>query len=376
MSKDNKTEKFIEKARVVHGNKYDYSKVEYINNSTNIKIICPIHGEFEQTPAAQLSGKGCRKCSTEKNAIKKSFTTEKFIEKSKSIHGDKYDYSKIEYTGIFNKVKIICPIHGEFEQVAKIHMDGGNCQRCSFIASSINKKSNTENFILKAKEKHGDKYDYSETEYISAKTKVKIFCKEHNGFFYQQPSNHLYGFGCNKCSGRDKTNEDFIKQAKLKHGDKYDYSLTNYESGKKKVKIICPIHGVFEQTATDHFVSGCLECGGKKQLINESFIEKSNIKHNNKYDYSKVNYINARSYVTIICPEHGEFTQGAGKHMNGDGCPKCAGKGIKYKPFIEARDFIRNLGFKSSHEWFEYCKSGNKPEDIPTHPDFVYKKKK
>ena len=125
------TEEFIKKARAVHGDRYDYSKVEYVYNKKEVCIICREHGEFLQKPKNHLSGYGCPICSG-----RKKMRTSDFIKKARSIHGEKYDYSKAEYKGNTEKVCIICPEHGEFWQQASIHIKGAGCPKCGFIASS------------------------------------------------------------------------------------------------------------------------------------------------------------------------------------------------------------------------------------------------
>ena len=125
------TEIFIEKAKKVHGDKYDYSKVNYTGGHNKVTIICPIHGEFEQTASNHLNGQGCVKCRNEKQRFYRLLNTEKFISRAKAIHGDKYDYSKSVYVNSQTKVCIICPIHGEFWQTANDHMYNHGCARCS-----------------------------------------------------------------------------------------------------------------------------------------------------------------------------------------------------------------------------------------------------
>ena len=131
------TEEFVERAKKIHGDKYDYSKVEYINNSTEVCIICSKHGEFWQKPEKHLRGHGCAKCC--KTGIKSN--TNDFIEKAKIVHGDKYDYSKVEYVNNHTKVCIICPIHGEFWQTPNSHLNGNGCFDCSYIERGIKRKS-------------------------------------------------------------------------------------------------------------------------------------------------------------------------------------------------------------------------------------------
>ena len=126
MSKKLTTEEFIEKAKQIHGDKYDYSKVEYKNCEEKVCIICPIHGEFLQTPNSHLNGNGCSKC-----AKCYHYTTEDFIDKAKQIHNNKYDYSKSIYNGIFKKICIVCPEHGEFWQTPKNHLKGSGCPKCA-----------------------------------------------------------------------------------------------------------------------------------------------------------------------------------------------------------------------------------------------------
>lgn len=200
------TEKFIEKAKTIHGDKYDYSKVEYLNNHTKICIICPIHGEFWQTPMKHLAKRGCPKCGTINRVLHKTSTTSKFIEKAKIIYGDKYDYSKVEYKSSSQKVCIICPKHGEFYITPNNHLRGHGCTKCQYETLHNLFTSNTEEFIKKARKIHGAKYDYSKTIYKSSNKEVRIICSTH-GEFWQTPDNHLQSKGCPKCFQSKLENE-------------------------------------------------------------------------------------------------------------------------------------------------------------------------
>lgn len=308
------TEQFIKKAINKHGLKYDYSKVIYINTRTNVIIICKEHGEFLQIPHNHLAGKGCLICSKRKQSI-----IENFIKRSTLIHGGVYDYSKVEYVNISEKITIICSIHGEFQQIANNHLAGHGCIKCGGCA-----KLSTAEFISKAKIRHGDKYDYSMVDYINAIVKVTIICKLH-GEFLQIPYNHLAGKGCAKCGGSKKLNNDeFIRRALMQHGNKYDYSKSTYVNCNTKITIICYVHGEFKQKPVDHLRgNGCLLCGGSKKLNNKEFIKRSRAIHKDKYDYSKVNYINVKTKIIIICNLHGEFIQQPRNHLRGYGCIIC-----------------------------------------------------
>lgn len=246
------TEEFIEKAKKLHGGKYDYSQAEYINAKTKVCIVCPEHGEFWQAPDKHLHGHGCPMCHpfSYKN-------TDWFVNESRKIHGNRYDYSLTEYTGALNKVRIICPTHGVFEQIANNHLHGQGCPKCHKVKS----QKNLDDFITEAKNIHGDKYDYSKVEYRGAHTRVCIVCPEH-GEFWQTPANHLSGKGCRKCYGRyNMSTADFINESYKIHGDKYDYSKVLYSDTTSKVCIICPEHGEFWQTPAKHLMGhGCPIC--------------------------------------------------------------------------------------------------------------------
>ena len=254
------TENFIKKAHEIHGNKYDYSKV--VCNSCNdyVTIICPEHGEFIKKTRFHLRGEGCQICS-QNNKKRKIYTTDDFIEKAREIHGNKYDYSKVNYVDSKTKVCIICPEHGEFWQTPPSHLSGKGCNKCSKPVYD------TESFIKKSQEVHGMKYEYSKVEYKDAKTKVCIICPEH-GEFWVTPNNHTRKKGCPLCAiinvhnQQKLTTESFIKKARIIHGDKYDYSKVKYgKNNMENVCIICPEHGEFWQTPIKHLSGhGCLKC--------------------------------------------------------------------------------------------------------------------
>ena len=186
------------------------------------------------------------------------------------------------------------------------------------------KRLTTEEFIQKAKEIHGDKYDYSKVEYVNNKTKVCIVCPEH-GEFWLKPNTHLsMHIGCPICNRKIHNTETFINESNKVHNNKYDYSKTEYVDSKTKVCIVCPEHGEFWQKPNNHINGqGCSICL-KKVYDTETFIQKAKEIHGDKYDYSKVEYVNNKIKVCIVCPEHGEFWQRPDSHLYmKTGCPKC-----------------------------------------------------
>lgn len=215
MGRRSTTSEFIDKARKVHGDKYDYSKVDYENNRTPVQIICSNHGVFLQSPDNHLSGRGCKFC----GGTQKSNTND-FVEKARKVHGDKYDYSNVDYKRGHTKVTIFCPIHNNyFEQTPSSHLSGRGCKICRNEDLSDRFNMGREGFIERAKKVHGNKYDYSQVDYKNNRTNVSIICKKHNTVFSQDPSNHLMGAGCPICN--ESKGESFLRLWFKRNGIKF-----------------------------------------------------------------------------------------------------------------------------------------------------------
>lgn len=295
---------FIKKAKKIHGDKYDYSKVEYKNTKTKVCIICSEHGEFWQTPEHHYAKHGCPVCANRYNAL----TTEEFIKKAKAIHGDRYDYSKTNYIDYKTKVCIICPIHGEFYILPLQHIGkkARGCPICGKIQKAISNTCTTEEFIKKAKKIHGDKYDYSRVNYIHSTNEVCIICPIH-GEFYMSPNSHLQNHGCPICSCNQKlTLTEFVERAKKVHGNKYDYSNSIYYRSDKLIKIICPIHGEFEQKAINHLKGcGCPICKESKlEKEIDEFLIKNNISFERQKKFDWLNNENNLQSLDFYLPDY------------------------------------------------------------------------
>ena len=197
----------------------------------------------------------------------KRLTQDEFVTRCKKIHGDKYDYSLVVYKGAKEKVKIICPLHGTFEQLPRVHdHQKSGCYICHHGGTQ-------DAFIRKAINIHNDTYDYSLVEYKNNHEKVKIICKTH-GIFLQSPDKHIMGRRCPKCSsnGYKPTTAEFIVKAIKLHGNRYNYTKTKYMGSENKLIIICKKHGEFLQTPRAHIKGcGCQKC---KQSKGENVIEK------------------------------------------------------------------------------------------------------
>ncbi len=318
----------------IHDDLYDYSKAHYSNAKTKVEIICKKHGSFWQTPDKHRQGRKCPKCSG------KGKNTSEIIQEFKSIYGNKYDYSKVEYKTSKQKLILICPEHGEFLKSAEKHRVGQGCPECAEINRREKRKTPFKELIADFKKMHGDRYDYSEVLYINTNTKVKIICPDH-GLFEQNPSKHLIGHRCPKCVGKGLTQADLLKLFRKAHGKKYKYKFSSDLSAFAPISVICPIHGEFTQKIDNHKQgSGCRECGIEK-VANAKRMSWKDVKkvfnqiHGNHYNYDKVEYIGMDYKVTLICPVHGEFQQKPSNHVNGSGCGKCLGRGLSRAEFVQ-----------------------------------------
>jgi len=336
---------FIEKSNIKHNNFYDYSLVEYVNAKTKVKIICPTHGVFDQTPNSHLNGQGCSKC---KGGVHKDINH--FITKSNKIHDHFYDYSLVEYINAKTKVKIICPIHGVFEQNPHHHLNGHGCVLCSNKKSQESQSYSVIDFLNLSNKKYNSKYDYSLIEYINMFTKIKIICPIH-GIFEQSPRSHLM-YGCPKCKKdilSTSNGKKFIKFSTKKYDDKYDYSLVEYTKSYTPVKIICPIHGVFEQTPQIHkkCTCGCPECANINVRL--KFIKKIEFNKNNGYQITP-------SFNKYACEVFDKISINENKHiqhaMNGG---EYYIKELGY--WLDGYDKINNIVYEFD-EKFHFDKNG------------------
>lgn len=330
LSQDEVIERFLE---VHKGENLDYSQVDYKNMHTKVKIIDPVYGEYYQEPAVHLKG-SCNPLRGRVNSF--------------------YDYSNFVYINSKTKGEVVCPLHGKFYISPNHLLSGRGCPECGKERISQKLSLGLTEFIKRAREIHGDKYNYNNVKYVNSYTKVEIVCPRH-GSFFQTPNDHLMGHGCpdcgkEECINKNKSNKDeFIEKVNKIHGDNnFDFSKFNYINSYTKGIVICPKHGEFYATPNSLLSGrGCPECGKIKtgdllRYTNEDFIKLANDIHGvGKYDYSKVEYKDADTPVKIICPIHGAFMQRPHCHLEGKGCPKC-GK-VSSKGETEIVEYLKNL---------------------------------
>ncbi|RYC70676.1 hypothetical protein [Spirosoma sordidisoli] len=197
---------FVKRSKLVHGDFYGYMEPEGFRMDKNIEIICPLHGSFMQRPQHHVRGVKCPSCARE-ITNRKPLGAATFIARSKSVHGDLYDYNRVVYVRNDVNVEIVCPIHGVFLQTPDSHLVGRGCNFCS-----KNQRLSTEQFLERAKKVHGDKYDYSRVDYCSYNVKLTIVCPTH-GAWEQLPGNHLRGKGCSFCAKQNVSPKNIRKSA-------------------------------------------------------------------------------------------------------------------------------------------------------------------
>lgn len=283
-------DRFVSKSKKVHGDRYDYSSVEYIKSNEKVDIICKIHGKFSQIPSTHLQGAGCCKCGHAATRESKIKTIDNFVEKSKKIHGDKFNYDKVIYKGRDVKVIISCPVHGEFEQSPRNHFRNG-CKYCGSERQADSKRITNSAFIGKAMNRHGNKYSYEKCNYSGGKNRVIIGCQKH-GDFAQIANTHLNGAGCPSCVFRRMTKEEFVSESIKVHGHFYDYTSANYERNFVHVDILCPNHGAFSQTPYQHILgNGCPKCkksNGETKI--QIILEEMGLWYRNEAKFSTCRY--------------------------------------------------------------------------------------
>ena len=257
------TELFIKKSKIIFGDTYDYSKSQYINNSSEITITCKKHGDFSLIVDEHLSAqRGCPLCA--KDRITSNY--DDFVEKATKKHNGYYSYPKFDYINSDQIIDILCPRHGLYKQKISTHLLGYKCKKCN--------SSTTEEFIKKATKKYNNYYNYDKVDYINNRTPITVTCPVH-GDYTVTPANHLTGMGCLICQ-KDERNKiylkEFIFKATRTHNGKYNYDKSKYNGRYTYTTITCPIHGDFTQEIGVHLQgSGCQKCAYETQIISSSY---------------------------------------------------------------------------------------------------------
>lgn len=297
------TESFSKKASAVHNNKYSYSRVMYSGAKRKVTIVCPEHGEFDQEAWSHLQGQGCPKCSDIRVGERCRLTHDEFVSRAQSTHGDLYDLSLVKYHSLKRKIDVICKKHGVFHPLAGNFIQGSGCPKCGREAVGAKSRRNEASYISEAVKVHGGRFSYGKVTRRNGVATMRVICPVH-GMFEQNAQDHLNGVGCVKCSKPVRDLESFLDMARKVHGDKYDYSATEYKKALGKVTIICPTHGPFEQTPNCHVNDSqgcpvCANCGPSKGHVEiaEFLCQHTEVVNEYIFDSSK-------RRLDIFLPEH------------------------------------------------------------------------
>ena len=334
-------EDYIRSCNRIHKNKYDYSVVEYLKVDSKIKIICKQHGVFLQLAKSHKQGQGCPSCSGRNQPLSE------YIEKCRKIHNNKYDYSLVSEIKKRSNIRIVdMEKNLIFSQIVGHHEDGHTPTRIE-KDSLINRLS-----LI-----HNNKYQYLiDTDIVGSTDKIKLIDNISGDVFLYRVDRHLLGMSPNKVT----LNRFKIKSSE-KHNNKYDYSLVKEISGSKDiVDIICPEHGIFKQTVSNHMNSGdkCPECAGIRRWDTDILISEFNKIHFGIYGYSLVKYESAYKKVKIICKKHGIFNQGIHHHLKGQGCKSCSSNSIG-EEYVKLH--LEQMKIKYIHQHgFDTCRYINK----------------
>jgi ssDNA-binding Zn-finger/Zn-ribbon topoisomerase 1 len=350
-----KGREFIARARKLHGKKYDYSRVRYVDVDTPVKVVCRKHGEFLPTPWSHTREKqptGCPKCGDERGSrLLRERHKALFVSRAVKVHGNAYDYSKTIYKDARSKLTIVCPKHGPFRQQAFSHLRGVGCPVCGRLKAGLNVRNAAgKEFLAKARNVHGRKYRYDKTVYVRAAGIIIVTCPKH-GDFKQSANGHLSGNGCRRCQAdtlRDAfayTKAEFVRKARKAHGRKFVY-LGEYVNSRMPILIECKEHGRFRQAPISHLKgTGCPKCGieaikAYHSSNHEEFLKKARSIHGNKFSYPQ-RYERATKFIRITCPIHGAFTQTPNSHLNGHGCRKCQSQQAAERNRLTHEEFVQ-----------------------------------
>lgn len=328
---------FLKRAQEIHGSKYDYSRIELKSTKDKIIVICPEHGEFNQSVNNHLRGQNCPSCGQESRTTTQRNTKEEFVVLAEAVHGKKYDYTNAFYINSQSKVNIQCPIHGIFSMKPNSHVAGKQgCPKCGRIEANKSLTLDWSEFIKRAEVIHGDKYEYLPQSYKKYTEQIEIICKTH-GLFFQTPHSHIsMRAGCPICGaiqagqsnqkGWSIVRDLFIAA----HGDRYQYDETSFINVTTKALIKCSKHGWFKQMPYHHYAgSGCQKCAieelhENQKITFEDFVIRANAKHHSRYTYDKYTFKDIFTPMKITCAKHDYFLQAPVNHYKGAGCPKCS----------------------------------------------------
>lgn len=312
---------FVEKARAVRGDRFDYRDDGWRGVKGDVLVICPEHGEFMCNAYWHLKGVECPRCSRPRAGM----TFAEFVTEADSVHAGAYVYDASSWSGISRSITFTCAVHGSIKQVASDHLEKGGCRHCGWLRGSEARRMSFGEFVQRARSVHGDAYEYLHGMGVGKRRKTTITCPRH-GEFVQARDDHLGGNGCHECAKYVRRSSDrFIADAIAVHGVRFTYDRTKFVSTMKKVIVTCRMHGDFSINASSLLQGrGCMGCAGLARKTTSQFISNAVSRFGDRYDYSQVEYVNRTTKIAIVCRKHGVFQQTPAQHMaSAVGCPLC-----------------------------------------------------
>ena len=348
-------EKFLEKARAVHGDTYDYSDVLYTTQSAHITIICRKHGPFQQVANAHLQGCGCPTCGKERRIASIEITEDEFVLRAKAKFGDKFDLTNTDFKGMKSIINVTCQEHGPVGLTAERFLESAHgCVKCANMASGykagIAKLRSFDTVLKKFKKAHGDRYDYSSVIYVKGSVPITVICRTH-GPFEITPDAHIAGVGCALCASEARR-FSWEQLENVMRNKTCPVSLIAVSDDLRTITAKCPVHGEFTRgyKAMINGEYGCVSCFEERRgeivsaattRSHEDFLALAIAAHGVTYSYEKTKYVNSQEPVIITCPEHGDFEQVATAHTQGKGCPKCGAMYRGLKKAMSTEKFIK-----------------------------------
>lgn len=369
----------VQKARAVHGDRYEYIELLEVAGRRGIKARCSEHGEFTKSLNKLLSGQGCVTCGKlegTKAAVATRIRNNKpshrratldiFREKASKTQGNKYQYIKLEMVDKKNTATILCETHGEFTMGAGNHLAGQGCPACGVAARALIRTDTFEDVVAKATKTHGNRYLFTKLirNPVGGRSKVVAVCPDH-GEFTRGASAVVAGFGCPSCGLDTRSKklrgsyEKYVARATEVHGGKYTYKRVEWKDGTAKVTYDCPVHGEQIQGLYNHINGAeCLLCsyvttGLNGRLKYENVVAKAVEVHGDTYKYLNLDFRGGASHIKYVCQKHGEITQLATAHLAGAGCKRCSlsDSGVRRRYTLESFIAKAKLTHGNSYEY-------------------------
>jgi ribosomal protein S27E len=328
---------------------YDYSQAVYINSKEKVTVICNKHGPWQVMPVNHVSGgKGCPKCGIEKNRLNLIKPVEKFIEQARSVHGSKYSYDTNDYSGAKHPIAITCPQHGVFFQSPEVHLRPSDCPDCAMqLRLKRERDGSASNVAKRIHDASNGVVSIVEDSFSNFNSKAEFVCKVH-GTYKRLVNTAIHSkHPCVKCSTNANSHTDDANGAialKILHkfGDKYSYEIIVGKNLRStSITLSCTDHGNFtiaysslrrspgcpicsRQASQSARTAGLIKKNEETQkLRSDLWISRAIKAHGGRFNYGEVNYVDAKTPVTIICPTHGKFQQIPDTHLK-SGCRACA----------------------------------------------------